>query len=247
MKIKKKYPACFLFVNERRNFNLKKYYFTLPENLFIVVPSLWLKHEIEQSFLSKYPCSVIYNGVNTEIFKPQSPLQNSKKIILGVASVWEERKGLKDFVKLSDMIRDDEIIWLVGVSPSQAKSLPSKIKCIQRTETIEQLVLYYSSALVFLNLTYEDNFPTTNLEALACGTPVITYKTGGSPEAINERTGFVVEPGDLTAVANAISEIEKNGKAYYSDFCIERVKTNFNKEKNYENYLQLYEKIKKSI
>ena len=148
-------------------------------------------------------------------------------------------KLLSDFKKID---KDIQLI-LVGVSARQKESLPDNIIAIERTSNADELAKLYSSANVYVNLTYADTFPTTNIEALACGTPVITYRTGGSPEAISEDTGFVVEQGDLEGVIDAINEIKAKGKNYYQTKCRERAVKYFRKEDRYNDYIKLYEDI----
>src|SRR5690606_16309791 len=124
-----------------------------------------------------------------------------KFIILGVANLWEEkRKGLDDFCQLATVLGEDEVIVLVGVKKNLKARLPSNIIGIERTESVAALSALYAVSNVFFNPTWEDNFPTTNLEALACGTPVITYNTGGSVEVITPDTGFQVDKGDIETV-----------------------------------------------
>src|SRR5690606_17211681 len=115
------------------------------------------------------------------------------------------RKGLNDFLTLREILPDNYDIVLVGLKDNINR--PRGIKIIPRTEDVHQLAKLYSTADIFINPTYQDNFPTTNLEALACGTPVITYNTGGSPEAIDDETGIVVKKGDIAGLASAIKEI----------------------------------------
>ena len=163
-----------------------------------------------------------------------------KFIILGVANVWEERKGLRYFVELSENLEEDEVIVLVKNKKKQVKNVPEKIVGLTRTESLEQLVGIYSTADVFVNPTLEDNFPTTNLEALACGTPVITFDTGGSIESIDFKTGFIVSKGDLKGLLNAIRNVKKVGKRCYVDNAAERARSLFGKELMVLKYLKLY-------
>ncbi len=131
-----------------------------------------------------------------------------KKIALGVASTWSERKGLCDFDRLSEILPKDKYkIVLVGVNDTQKKSISPDILCIGRTNSVSELAGIYTEANVYVNATYEDNFPTTNIEALACGTPVVTYNTGGSPESLTERCGRVVNKGDICALARQVEEV----------------------------------------
>ena len=161
--------------------------------------------------------------------------------ILGVAAVWHKRKGFDDFIKLREMLSEDFVITLVGLSPEQVKMLPPGIKGITRTSNLDEMVQLYSEADVFVNPTYSDNFPTTNIEALACGTPVITYKTGGSPEAVDTKTGVVIEQGNINALADAIMNMRDYPLS--SEDCRKRAEDMFDKERCFEEYIDLYNKL----
>lgn len=213
------------------------------EQLHIVTPSQWLADLVKKSFLKKYPVTVIHNGIDTTVFKPtasdfrkRNGLEH-KKIILGVASPWTARKGLQDFIKLSTMISDEWKIVLVGLSKKQLASIPKSILGIERTNNTKELAQIYTAADVFFNPTYEDNYPTTNLEAIACGTPVVTYDTGGSPESISNKKGLVVGKGNLESSCVTISLLIKD---------VERMNDNndfIDKDKKYYMYVSLYEKL----
>ena len=202
---KKEYPASCLKDNSYYNFRRKKDVFQNIPNMILVTPSNWLKTLISQSFLRKYPVNVIHNGIDTSIFKPvdysiKERLRQefgilNKTIILGVASVWNRRKGLDVFVALSKLLPGNYQIVLIGVDKKQAKKLPDNIITIARTNNTEELAAWYSTADIFVNPTLEDTYPTVNLEAIACGTPVITFDTGGSPESAL-LYGKVVERGN---------------------------------------------------
>lgn len=166
---------------------------------------MWLEGYIKSSFLKDCQISVIHNGINVSLFSPtysgnigidMSALKD-KTIILGVANPWSKRKGLDDFFKLSNLLPSDEYsIILVGLSTKQMRNLPANIIGIKTVHEAKDLAYLYSISNVLVNPTYEDNYPTVNLEAISCGTPVITYNTGGSPESIVEsQTGFIVEKG----------------------------------------------------
>lgn len=208
---KKQYPASKWKDNSWQNFERKRRAFTGVDHMTIVVPSKWLKDLIKESFLKDYVIKVIHNGINIDRFRPslgnfrERYRLEDKFLLLGVANLWsEERKGFSDFIRLAGMLDESYRIILVGTPGSRSADLPEKILLIPHTERIEELVEIYSSADIFLNLTYEDNYPTVNLEALACGTPVITYMSGGSPESVSEKSGFVVKPGDLDAVMKCL-------------------------------------------
>jgi glycosyltransferase involved in cell wall biosynthesis len=244
---KKEYPASWILDNSNSNYLKKKELFTSLRNLKLIVHSEWLQKLVKQSFLEDFPVKIIHNGINIDTFQyteernfiNENNLRNFK-IILGVASEWIKRKGLSDFIKLSGIIDSNTKILLVGLSQHQIKTLPDNIVGIPRTNNVQELRELYSSANVFVNPTWEDNFPTTNLEALACGLPVVTYNTGGSPEAIDLNTGIVVEKGDIKGLANSIAEVLSNGKDSYSQFCIERAQQFFNKTDRFQEYVNFF-------
>lgn len=247
---KKEYPASLAFDNSKSNYLNKLKLFTSVKNLTIVPVSNWLANLVKESFLKNHSLQLIYNGVNLKTFYPRYDklinhklgIENNFKI-LGVASSWSSRKGMNDFIRLSRIINPDCVIILVGLNEKQLKRLPSNIIGISKTENVEQLAEIYSAADLFLNLTYEDNFPTTNLESLACGTPILTYNTGGSIEAVSPDTGFVVKKGDLDAVLEAIRLVKEKGKSTYTIACSERAVNLYNKDNRYIEYLNLYETL----
>ena len=247
---KTRYPASYFIDRSKKNYILKKELFNSLSNLTLVPVSQWLSGILKESFLQNYPIKVVNNGINSEVFRPSSSTGfrikygfKDKFILLGVASIWDERKGLKDFIKLSKLLGSDSQIVLVGLAKKQIEQLPENILGIQRTESVDALAEIYAASDVFINPTYEDNFPTTNLESLACGTPVITYKTGGSPEAIDESTGIVVEQGNINMLVEAINQIKENGKQYYSGACVSRAHRFYKKEDRYREYIQLYNEL----
>lgn len=231
-----------------KQFALKRDLLAKIKNLTYVPVSDWLGESLLESHQKNRPIITIHNGIDVSLFKPiEKSSQNNKFTILGVAAVWDKRKGLDDFIQLRSMLSiEDYDITLVGLTEKQIKSLPYGIKGITRTTNVQELVQLYSDADVFVNPTYSDNFPTTNLEALACGTPVITYKTGGSPEAIDENTGAVVEQGDLNALSETIKEFQVLGfKQKHSVDCRKRSEEHFDKDKCFEKYIELYKELLK--
>lgn len=247
---KKDYPGSFFLDRSKKNYTKKRKLFTSVNDITIVPVSNWLGEIVNQSYLRDYPIRVINNGIDVNVFSPQSRdgirLKYGladKFVMLGVATAWGRKKGLYDFIEQSKILKDDEKIVLVGLNENQIKILPENVIGISRTESVQQLAEFYSAADVFLNPTLEDSFPTTNLEALACGTPVVTYRTGGSPEALTPKTGFVVEQGDLASIRKAINTVKSKGKAFYSAACRERATKMFNKNDRYAEYLQLYEQM----
>ena len=207
----RRYPASYGRDNCKANFDRKRAAFTGVKNMTLITPSQWLADLTRQSFLKEYPVEVHYNTIDTNVFKPTPSdfrerygLQD-KFIVLGVANVWHERKGLNDFLKLAEMLDDRYAIVLVGLSKKQIKELPRNIRGIQRTNSPQELAAIYTAADVFFNPTYEDNYPTVNLEAEACGTRVITYDAGGARETIHSSTSQVIEVSDLQKTIELMS------------------------------------------
>lgn len=238
----KDYPKSIVD-RSKKNFVLKKKLFTANKILHIVAVSEWLKNDVEQSFFKGIDIRVIHNGVDLDIFHPVKSVITGKKIVLGVASQWGPLKGLEDFYKLRKALSIDYEVILVGLNQKQIAQLPQGIKGIERTESVERLVELYSTASVFVNPTYADTFPTTNIEALACGTPVITYNTGGSPEAIDIETGVVVEKGDILGIVDSINQLSNMDRTQLRKACRKRAERLYNKEDRFQDYINLYEEL----
>ena len=233
------YPKT-LFDRSRKNYTMKKNLFGANNNLTIIACSEWIANFVRQSFLKDKPIRVINNGVDLNVFKDSESLGTNKKSfhVLAVSNVWNKDKGFDDILKLREILSNEYEITIVGVAKQQLNSLPQGIVGIERTQNVHELVALYSKADVFINPTYADNFPTVNLEALACGTPVITYRTGGSPEALDENTGVVVEQGDLNGLVEAIRMMKDNPLS--SSDCRKRAEDYFERDKCFEKYIDLY-------
>lgn len=252
---KRQFPSSLLFDRSALNYRDKRQAFcSMPKDLMTIVPvSEWMRNEMSESFLKDYRYKVIHNGIDTGIFSPSDADAavrekygiGNRRIILGLANIWCREKGWDDFIELSKFLKDDEVIVMVGVKPDQARVLPQGIIPIARTENVRQLAELYSAAEVFVNPTWQDNYPTVNLESISCGTPVITYNTGGSVESVTPATGVIVPQGDIKALRQAISRTEAKGKAHYKIPCREYAITHFRKEDRYADYLRLYEECLK--
>ena len=235
---KKEYPASIVLDNSRKNYRNKKNAFQGVDNMVIVTPSNWLSDLVKESFLREYETRVINNGIDLTLFKPTEGefrdkyKLGNKIIVLGVASVWEVRKGLVDFIELRKLLDRRYEIVLVGVSEEDKNILPYGMLGITRTDSVRELAEIYTAADIFLNLTYEDNYPTVNLEAQACGTPVITYRTGGSVESVPEEQ--VANQGDLKSVVELIVKYEGKKTS---------VQSFYDKNVAFEEYIELYEEI----
>ena len=240
------YPYALFKNNTANNYKRKKAAFTGVANLTIVTPSRWLADEVKQSFLKDYPVQVIPNGVDQTIFRPTENDLRKKLglehsfVILGVANVWERRKGLSYFCGLAKKLPEDCKIILIGLNEKQIRELPEEIIGITRTENAEELAGYYSMADVFVNATLEDNFPTTNLEALSCGTPVITFETGGSPESLDKTCGRVVRKGDAEALLQAI--LAEREHPMRKEDCLTRA-AQYEKNDRFMEYAALYHRL----
>lgn len=247
----REYPKTFALIDPSSwNYRHKKVLFE-KLNITFVTPSIWLQKLQQKSFLKDKPCFVINNGVDLRKFHPtksnvreQYKIGN-RKMILSVADRLAIRKGRKYLLELPHYLNDDEVLVLVGLTPKQMSRLSgiNHLIPIARTKTSDELVDLYSVADVFINPTLEDNFPTTNLEALACGTPVITFDTGGSVEAIDDNTGLVTPKGDINKLVNGLRSILAHGKDYYKRSCTDRAAQYYNKDKQYCKYIELYKTI----
>ena len=239
---KKSYPTSYLIDNSSENYALKKELFTSVDKMTIVTPSNWLKSYIDRSYLGKYETIVIHNGVDISVFKRaesnirQKYSLENKKIVLGVANVWDKMKGLYDFIKLSDMLGADYKTVLIGLSDAQTELLPKNILGLKKIADKSELAKWYTAADVFVNPTYEDTFPTVNIEAQCCGTPVVTYMTGGSPETIYNGCGMVVEQGNISDLIKALDAVISNE---ISAEC----RTEFDKNLCFLKYISVYEKM----
>ena len=252
--LKNAYPSSWLLDRSSKNYQQKEQSFRSVSNLTLVPVSDWLAELVKESFMKGANVHRIYNGVDVNVFQPTQNnayavrekygIAPSTKILMGCAPGFGLRKGYKDFIKLSGLLESSYQIIMVGVTENQKPELEaSGIIAVSRTESVEELALYYNSADIFLNLTYEDNFPTTNLEALACGTPVITYRTGGSIEAVDDHTGIIVEQGNIDGIVKAIEIIVNSNIDYTQELCRERATALYNKNDRFQEYLSLYEEL----
>lgn len=240
----REYPAAYVD-RTKTMWKLKKKWFLGVKEMTLITPSQWLANLVKHSFLQEYSVKVIYNGIDLNIFKPTQGdfrirygISKNKYIVLGVAFGWGEKKGLNVFIKLAETLDENYQIVLVGTDEVVEQQLPDNIISIYRTQDQKALAEIYTSASVFVNPTYEDNFPTVNLEALACGTPVITFNTGGSPETIDDTCGVVVNCDDVDTMRPAIIHICET-KPYSESACMARAKK-FDMQLRFEEYIKLY-------
>ncbi len=243
---KRSYPKTLAFDNSKKNYILKKKLFTGVNDLTILTPSDWLKNMVKQSYLGEYKVETINNGIDLSVFKScTSNLKEKlnikdKKVILGVASPFTDKKGFGDFIKLSQMIDENYVIILVGLNQQQIKILPNNIIGYTRTSNKQELVNLYSMADVFFNPTKEDTYPTTLMESISCGTPVVSYNIGGCSEIIEQMCGILVKKNNIFDSKDAIIYIAEKSNLFEN--CID-YSIKFDKNKQVQNTFDLYEKI----
>ena len=239
-----------LIDRSNRNFKIKKELYSHLKNITIVPVSNWLGSLVRDSILKGHKINIIRNGIDLDLFKPTQSnikkrlnINSHKKIVLGVVD--SGFKGKKEFIALS---KDSNYqVVIVGVKKDWMNNIPDNIICVPRTNSQKELAEYYSAADVFVNPTQNDTFPTTNIESIACGTPVVTYNAGGSPEILDSNTGIVVERNDIDALHTAVETILANGKEHYLEVCRNRAVLNFNKNERFKDYLNLYYELTNKI
>lgn len=250
-----------LMDRSRKNYELKKALFSANKNLTVVPVSEWVGEMTRKSFLKEKPIRVIHNGIDVNVFKPTKLLNLSepseqlltfqnqtqgKFVIMSVASQWAFDKGLEDYKRISTMLKDDEVIVLVGVSDEIKKSLPHNIIGISRTSNATELAALYTRADVVTILSSAETFGLTVVEGYACGTPAVVYNNTAPPSLITPDTGYVVENHNWRAAYNAIQQIKLNGKQNCSEACIFLAREKYDKDKCFEKYVELYEELIRS-
>lgn len=248
-----KRKVFFTMDRSRRNYLLKRELLSSIPRLIIIPVSKWLANSFQESYLKDREIFVFHNGIDINVFSPKNTdihtrygIEKGKKIVLGVAAVWDARKGLNDFYNLAKKLPKEEYsIIIVGQLTKKVPNLDDscQIVFIPQTQNSKELAEIYSAASVFVNPTYQDNYPTTNLEAISCGTPVVTYRTGGSPESVDEATGLVIEQGNIEDLYKAIITLTLGN---YKEACRKKAINDFDKEKCFEKYIDLYQSLVKN-
>lgn len=243
----REYPKS-LFDNSKKMYNLKKKWFVGVKNMTLVTPSEWLAGLARQSFLKDYPIKIINNGIDLDIFQPTDSdfrarhACENKYIVLGVAFGWGKQKGLDVFCELAEQLdRNRYQIVLVGTDEDTDRLLPGHVISIRRTQNQKELAEIYTTADVFANPTREENYPTVNMEAIACGTPVVTFNTGGSPEMLDETCGTVIPKDDVDAMRAEIIRICET-RPYSKEACFKKA-VEFDKNDKFKAYIRLYEEL----
>lgn len=235
------YPKCILGGNVKENYLKKKKIFSNIPNMILVTPSFWLAKQVSQSFLKNYPVKVIPNGIDLNVFKPEKSdfreknNLESKKIVLGVATAWSDKKGLTVFYELAEVLGGDYKVVLVGLTKNQLKNLPENILGIGRTDSITELAEIYSAADVFVNAGKEETMGLTTVEAMACGTPVAVSNLTAVPEVVTEDGGIVFKQYTASSIKRSIEEVI--GNQYFDT---RKNALLYEKKKQYKEYLKLY-------
>lgn len=252
---KHRFPASYGLDRSRKNYLAKKASFSSVPSLTLVAVSKWIRGEVSQSFLSGIPCRVIPNGVDIKVFKPAEDIQILKgygisrpHYYLAVASIWLPEKGFSDLLSLASLLQPDEQLVMVGkMTEKQKASVPKEVITIERTSDIQALAALYSGATAFVNPTWQDNYPTVNLESIACGTPVVTYNTGGSGESVVDETGIIVTQGDIQGLADGLHSIRSRNRDVWRSSCREYAVQHFDKRNAFQAYLDLYDELLSDI
>lgn len=240
-----------LIDNTERNFSHKiESILSLGHRLTIISVSKWLDSIVSDSNIRGLKHSTIYNGVDTNIFKPQSAEYidtkyslEGKNFFLGVSNRWYEDKGLKDFIKLSFLLPSNYFIVLVGVTEDIIKTLPKKIIGIPRTDSVEELAAFYTRADAVLSLSSAETFGMTLAEGLSCGTPAIAYASTGMKEIITPETGFLITSGDISQLKAVVDAVASRKIIFSAENCRKRAVENFNQDIQFNKYIDLYEEL----
>ena len=240
------YPNSF-FSRSKRNYNIKRELIAgLGSRLHLIPVSHWMDNFLSYSLYRGISHSVIHNGIDLSVFnysENRDVLVRYKikgMYVLGVANPWSSYKGLDDMVRLRKALDESVSIVLVGLSQEQINLMPRGIIGIPPTNNLSDLVGLYSSAIALVNTTYCDNYPTVNLESIACGTPVITYDTGGSPESVTPHTGSVIQRGDIQGLVDAICRCKVQDRENVRKRCISYAHLYFDQNQCFEHYIDLY-------
>lgn len=247
--LSKEYPTSWFLDCSSKNFKQKKESFTSIENLYITTVSRWLMSKVEDSFFRNYSIVPIYNFVDEQIFNPgvEKIIRNdygldNRSILLGAAANWSPSKGVADFNRLADDLSDKYQVVMVGVTKEVKNQISSNVHCLPRVESPQKLAALYAEADILLNLSRQETFGMTTLEAMACGTPGISYNNTACPEVLSNDTGVIVPTGNIKAVEEAIELIEKKGKKSFRDNCVARANTIFSKNNIISQYFDVYDK-----
>lgn len=240
------FPYSRFWDRSKELYGRKKRLFENWSGLQIVTVSSWVRVNAEKSYFKDKKITVISNGIDLNAFYPENVQKPSaiqgKFVILSVSMGWGEKKGYCDLLDLSKMLREDEVIVLIGLTDKQIAELPPNIIGLKRTANIAELRAYYNFSDVYISASVEETMGLTVAEAMACGTPAIVYNKTALPELIGEGCGYVCEKG-ASCLREKIDLVRESKKSDYSEKCITHVRKNYDKEKQYSRYCKLYEDV----
>ena len=238
-----------LFPVEKKEFAEKKHLFSSIKELKIVAVSEWLREMVSLSFFGERDVVAIHNGIDTSVFRKKDvsvdavlPKASGKKIVLGVASTWSERKGLSKWKDIAGALSDDYIIILVGLSGEQSLNLPVNIIPLHRAGKTEELVDLYNIANVYVNLSLEETFGLPTVEAMACGTPVIVLDSTANPELVDDKVGIVIDHYSIEKIVGAIYDLADKKERMGAD-CVKKAKERYSVDIMKAKYVDLYEQL----
>lgn len=238
------YPQSLLFDKTTKMFKQKRNVFEDFNNLLIISPSDWLASRIKQSFLKERRVVTIHNGIDTNIFYRRDARNlkimhgiGNEKIVLAVApNLLSENKGGESVLAVAHNMRAENVKFvLVGITQGE-REYEKNIIPVGLIRDQELLAQYYSMADVFVICSKRENYPTTCVEARACGLPIVGFDVGGVAETAEESRGFFVRYGDLEGIQKGIEyflnkkleEESAGSKAVYA------------RETMYQKHLEIY-------
>lgn len=252
--LKKTYPASYVLDQSSRNYMDKWTLLTSLKRLVLVTPSEWLRQQAAQSFFGRYPIYALPNAIDLKVFTPcgdERTMQRTafrygldklgdRRLVLSVAAVWDERKGLEHLVQLSKALGDGYCVACVGLSEKQLKDLPENMLGIPRTESVAELCALYTIADLYVSMSQGETMGMTLLEAMACGTQVLCYDSTAMPELLTPECGECVPAGDIRAFASAVRHMCDEPKDPFA--CMERA-ARYTPDQCYPRYLEVYKQV----
>ena len=240
------YPSSLWLDRSKRNHRLKSESFAGVRSLTIVAVSQWIQGELKRSFLAPYPSTVIRNGIDLDVFKPSKPMPVQAQLPLAVAAAsrWTDRKGLRELLAVADKLRGKCDLMVAGLTRAQAEEAKKHgIMSLWHILKPEQMARLYSNADLFISASTGDNLPTTLMESMACGTPVVAFNTGGTAELVGTDCGELCEPGNVEALASAVMHVAERGRRAYFYACRRRAQRDFNERAAMREYLSLFNSL----
>ena len=241
------YPVAMVD-RSAKNWQIKATFFADMPNVILIPVSHWLGRFVDESLLKYVKQRVIYNGIDTDIFKPYTKHEQTiqgidwnRFTIMTIATRWTNSNGYREVIKLSEFLPTDCQIVMVGLNEEQLKDIPKNIIGYKKTEKFSQLQELYTKSDVIFNPNTEVTFGLVTVEAMACGTPAIVLRDTAGEELVNEQTGFVVDK--VEDVVKLIPTIKAMNNEHTSDFCRQRVKGLFEADKQFQKYLDLYKTL----